>query len=49
MSKGLKKNEAMENRVLNLPAGSPEALQEILRGMYAGKPLLGEGGLLTRL
>ena len=49
MSKALKKNEAMENRVLNLPSGSPEALQEILRGMYEGRPLLGEGGLLTQL
>lgn len=39
----------MEEKVMNLASGKPEAMQEILKGLYAGKPLLGEGGLLTQL
>ena len=49
MNKGLKRKETTEKQVLNLSSGSPEAMQEIVRGLYAGKPLLGEGGLLTQL
>ena len=32
-----------------MPSASNEAMAEILKGMYAGKPLLGPGGLLTQL
>ena len=39
----------LEKHVLSLPSTSPEAMTDILRGLYAGKPLLGEGGLLTKL
>lgn len=49
MSKTLKKYENIEEKVRSLPSGSEEAMGEILEGLYAGKPLLGEGGLLTRL
>lgn len=39
----------IEKKITNLPSLSPEALQEIIKGMYAGKPLLGSEGLLTQL
>ena len=41
--------EQLEKRVTSLPSASNEAMAEILKGMYAGKPLLGPGGLLTQL
>lgn len=40
---------ALEKKITNLPSLSPEAVQEIIKGMYAGKPLLGSEGLLTQL
>lgn len=49
MRKEIKKFEVIENKVRNLPSVSPEAMGEILKGLYAGKPLFGEGGLLTEL
>jgi putative transposase len=49
MTKALKKYEQIEQHVRNLPSLSPEAMQQILQGLYAGKPLLGEEGLLTQL
>ena len=39
----------IEKKITNLPSLSPDALQEIIKGMYAGKPLLGSEGLLTQL
>lgn len=39
----------LESQILNLPSASQEAMNDILRGLYAGRPLLGEGGLLTKL
>ena len=39
----------IEKKITNLPSLSPEALHEIIKGMYAGKPLLGSEGLLTQL
>lgn len=41
--------EQLEKKVTSLPSASNEAMAEILKGMYAGKPLLGPGGLLTQL
>jgi hypothetical protein len=29
----------IEKKITNLPSLSPEALHEIIKGMYAGKPL----------
>jgi transposase-like protein len=52
MTKALTKYDNYDNlekHVLSLPSTSPEAMTDILRGLYAGKPLLGEGGLLTKL
>jgi hypothetical protein len=43
------KNERLEERVSQLPSLQQDALSEIMKGMYAGKPLLGNGGLLTKL
>lgn len=39
----------IEEEVKALPSARPEAMAEIIKGMYWGKPLLGAGGLLTNL
>jgi putative transposase len=39
----------IEEQVRALPSASQEAMTEIIKGMYAGKPLLGANGLLTNL
>lgn len=49
MTRELIKYEDLEQQVSKLPSTSNEAMAEILRGLYAGKPLLGSGGLLTQL
>jgi putative transposase len=52
MKKELSKNgryEQIEQKVKNLPSISPEAIANILKGLYEGKPLLGNKGLLTEL
>jgi putative transposase len=49
MTKKIIKYEDLEKEVYNLPSTSQAALEEILKGMYAGKSLLGSGGLLTQL
>jgi putative transposase len=36
-------------QVTRLPSAQNEALSEIIKGLYQGKPLLGPGGLLTNL
>lgn len=48
MSKTTTKSQLAE-QVSALPSIQTEALAEILRGLYQGKPLLGNGGLLTNL
>ena len=40
---------SLAEQVTNLPSTQNEALAEIVRGLYQGKPLLGKGGLLTNL
>ena len=49
MNKRIKKYEELEKRANKLSSTSDEAMQEIVKGMYEGKPLLGQGGLLTQL
>ena len=49
MARELIKYEDLERQVSKLPSASNDAMAVILRGMYAGKPLLGSGGLLTQL
>ena len=49
MTKRNIKYKDLENKINSLPSTSNEAMNEILKGMYSGKPLLGEGGLLTQL
>jgi transposase-like protein len=49
MNKELTRYENIEQRLKELPSASNAAILEILKGMYAGKPLLGKGGVLTRL
>lgn len=49
MTRELIKYEDLEQQVSKLPSTSNEAMAEILMGLYAGKPLLGSGGLLTQL
>ena len=49
MTKRNIKYKDLENKINSLPSTSNEAMNEILNGMYSGKPLLGEGGLLTQL
>ena len=44
-----KRLEEIEQRVRELPSVQNGAFAEIIRGLYAGKPLLGKGGLLTDL
>lgn len=39
----------IEKRVLDLPSISNESLAQITQGLYAGKPLFGNGGLFTQL
>lgn len=41
--------ETLEKQVRALPSVQNEAMAEIIKGMYQGKPLLGENGLLTQL
>ena len=53
MKKNISNNNLTEidlaQKVINLPSTQNEALAEIVRGLYQGKPLLGKGGLLTNL
>ena len=53
MKKNISSNNLTEidlaQQVTNLPSTQNEALAEIVRGLYQGKPLLGKGGLLTNL
>jgi transposase-like protein len=53
MKKNISNNNLTEidlaQKVTNLPSTQNEALAEIVRGLYQGKPLLGKGGLLTNL
>lgn len=49
MNNQVNKCNNIEKQGLNLPSATPEAMTEILKGLYAGKPLLGNGGLLTNL
>ncbi len=39
----------LANQVTSLPSIQTEALADIIKGLYQGKPLLGPGGLLTSL
>ena len=39
----------LSEKVENLPSLHPEALKEIIKGLYQGKPLLGSQGLLTQI
>ena len=39
----------LEDIVKTIPGLQPEGLLEVIKGMYQGKALLGEGGLLTNL
>lgn len=41
--------ETLEQKIRSLPSTQDGAMLEIIKGMYQGKPLLGEGGLLTNL
>lgn len=45
----IKKIEGIEDKVRGLASVQDEALKDIIRGMYQGKPLLGANGLLTNL
>ena len=48
----MKKNVTNNNLtevITSLPSTQNEALAEIIKGLYQGKPLLGTGGLLTNL
>ena len=53
MKKRISNNNLTEDnlaeQVTNLPSTQNEALAEIIKGLYQGKPLLGKGGLLTNL
>ena len=53
MKKSISNNNLTETslaqQVTNLPSTQNEALEEIIRGLYQGRPLLGKGGLLTNL
>jgi putative transposase len=48
MKKNLTNNN-IADQVTKLPSVQNEALTEIIKGLYQGKPLLGPGGLLTSL
>ena len=39
----------LSEKIESLPSLQPEALKEIIKGMYQGKPLLGNQGLLTQI
>jgi transposase-like protein len=39
----------LSKKVESLPSLQPEALKEIIKGLYQGKPLLGSQGLLTQI
>ena len=39
----------LSEKIESLPSLQPEALKEIIKGMYQGKPLLGPQGLLTQI
>ena len=39
----------IDDKIRALPSLQGDALQEIIKGMYAGKPLLGSEGLLTQI
>ncbi len=41
--------ELLKEKIEKLSSLKPDALQEIIRGMYQGKPLLGPQGLLTQI
>ncbi len=41
--------ELLKEKIEKLSSLKPEALQEIIHGMYQGKPLLGPQGLLTQI
>ena len=41
--------ENLKEKIETLPSLKPEALKEIIHGMYQGKPLLGPQGLLTQI
>ena len=49
----MKKRDLLDNNlvksVTKLPSVQNEALADIIKGLYEGKPLLGKGGLLTNL
>lgn len=45
----IKAEQNIAEQVTKLPSTQNEALEEIIKGLYAGKPLLGQGGLLTNL
>lgn len=45
----MKNKNNITEAVNNLPSASNEALSEIIKGLYQGKPLLGKDGLLTSL
>ena len=53
MKKNITGNDLTEyklaEQVTKLPSTQNEALAEIVKGLYQGKPLLGKGGLLTNL
>ena len=53
MKKRISNNNLSEDnlaeQVTNLPSTQNEAIAEIIKGLYQGKPLLGKGGLLTNL
>lgn len=42
-------NSSLTEAATNLPSIQNEALLDIIKGIYAGKPLLGQNGLLTNL
>lgn len=41
--------ENLKEKIESLSSLKPAALQEIIQGMYQGKPLLGPQGLLTQI
>jgi transposase-like protein len=43
------KRDILKSKVEQLTSLKPEALTQIIEGLYAGKPLLGQEGLLTKL
>ena len=43
------KRNLIKSKVEQISSLKPEALTKIIEGLYAGKPLLGQEGLLTKL